>query len=287
MDIDDKNFIIEELSNYICFLKIEGIGKPYTTKKDICKVTIKNSNKIDKLRVYNLLSKKVENLFFNQIEEITVHDKDNKNIETSFKYIDKINSDINDCSLKYISRDELLNYYLKNEVYLVNSEKEIFDICKKFEFTIKDYEIKANTITNSKNLSIVWNNIIKLKIDENINELNEIKKEADKEDIEDIDSIIEMFKETLNDIDLKDCKNIIDIIDTYPPLLLPLPEELRSIKDKINNSSEDTLQAALSLVDDMTYNELKEIYDEISELKDNNYVVDTVINKIKSILDKN
>jgi hypothetical protein len=37
----------------------------------------------------------------------------------------------------------------------------------------------------------------------------------------------------------------------------------------------------------MTYNELKEIYDEISELKDNNYVVDTVINKIKSILDKN
>jgi hypothetical protein len=287
MDIDDKNFIIEELSNYICFLKIEGIGKTYTTKKDICKVTIKNSNKIDKLRVYNLLSKKVENLFFNQIEEITVHDKDNKNIETSFKYIDKINSDINDCSLKYISRDELLNYYLKNEVYLVNSEKEIFDICKKFEFTIKDYEIKANTITNSKNLSIVWNNIIKLKIDENINELNEIKKEADKEDIEDIDSIIEMFKETLNDIDLKDCKNIIDIIDTYPPLLLPLPEELRSIKDKINNSSEDTLQAALSLVDDMTYNELKEIYDEISELKDNNYVVDTVINKIKSILDKN
>jgi hypothetical protein len=287
MDIDDKNFIIEELSNYICFLKIEGIGKPYTTKKDICKVTIKNSNKIDKLRVYNLLSKKVENLFFNQIEEITVHDKDNKNIETSFKYIDKINSDINDCSLKYISRDELLNYYLKNEVYLVNSEKEIFDICKKFEFTIKDYEIKANTITNSKNLSIVWNNIIKLKIDENINELNEIKKEADKEDIEDIDSIIEMFKETLNDIYLKDCKNIIDIIDTYPPLLLPLPEELRSIKDKINNSSEDTLQAALSLVDDMTYNELKEIYDEISELKDNNYVVDTVINKIKSILDKN
>ena len=287
MEIHLKDVVIEELSNYICFLKIKGIGRPYTTKKDICKITLKNTNKTNKLRVYNLLSKKIENLFFDQIKEITVHDRDDKNIETSLKYIDKINSDINDCSLKYISKDELLNYYLKNEVYCIDSEQELFNICKKFEFTIKDYEIKANTITNSKNLTKVWNNIVKLKVDENISELNEIKKEADKEDIEDIDSIIEMFNETLDDIDLKDCKNLIDVIDTYPPLLLPLPEELRSIKDKINDQGNDTLQAALSLVEDMTYDELKEIYNEILEFKNNNYVVDLVIDKIKNKIDNN
>ena len=117
--------------------------------------------------------------------------------------------------------------------------------------------------------------------------MNEIKKEADEEDIEDINSIIEMFNETLNEIDLKDCKNLIDVIDTYPPLLLPLPDELRSIKDKINDGDGDTLQAALSLVESMTNDELKEIYDEILEFKDNNYVVDTVIDKIKNILNKN
>ena len=287
MEIHLKDVVIEELSNYICFLKIKGIGRPYTTKKDICKITLKNTNKTNKLKVYNLLTKKIENLFFEQIEEIIVHDKDDKNIETSIQYIDKINSDLDSCSFKYVSKDEILNYYLKNEIYLVAGEKAIFDICKKFEFTIRDYEIKANTIIISKNLTKVWNNIIKLKVDENINELNEIKKEADKEDIEDIDSIIEMFNETLDDIDLKGCKNLIDVIDTYPPLLLPLPDELRTIKDKINDDGKDTLQAALSLVETMTYDELKEIYNEILEFKDKNYVVDTVIDKIKSILDNN
>ncbi len=285
MDSETKNYTIKQLSNNICFLKIEGISKPYTTLKDICKITIKNTDKIDKLKVYNLLSKKIENISFSEIEEITAHGIDN-NIDINLGYIDKINSDLEDCSLEYISKDELLNYYLKNEVYLVNSEKEIFDICKKFEFTVRDYEIKANTISNKNNISKVWNKIVKHKIDENINELNEIKKESDEEDIEDINSIIEMFSETLNDIDLTDCKNLIDVIDTYPPLLLPLPDELTSIKDKINGNDDNTLDAALSLVETMTYDELKEIYDEISEIKDTNYVVTKVINKIKEILDK-
>lgn len=287
MEIHLKDVVIEELSNYICFLKIKGIGRPYTTKKDICKITLKNTNKTNKLRVYNLLTKKIENLLFEQIEEIIVHNKDDNNIETSIQYIDKINSDLDSCSFKYVSKDEILNYYLKNEIYLVAGEKAIFDICKKFEFTIRDYEIKANTITNSKNLTKVWNKIIKVEVDKNINELNEIKAEAGEEDLEDINSIIEMFNETLNDIDLSDCKNLFDVVDTYPPLLLPLPEELKIIKDKINDNGRDTLQAAISLVETMTIEELQEIYNEVSNLKDTNYVVNQVICKIKEILDKN
>jgi hypothetical protein len=286
MDSETKNYTIKQLSDNICFLKINGISKPYTTLKDVCKITLKNSDKIDKIKVYNILLKKIENISFSEIEEITIHGVDN-NIEINLGYIDKINSDLEDCSLEYISKDELLNYYLKNEVYLVNSEKEIFDVCKKFEFAVRDYEIKANIISNIDILKKVWNKIIKLKVDENINELNEIKNEADdKEDIEDIEDIIEMFNETLNEVDLTDCKNLIDVIDTYPPLLLPLPDELKSIKDKINSSDDSTLDAALSLVETMTYDELQEIYDEISEIKDTNYVVIKVIDKIKEILDK-
>ena len=56
MDNDTKNYTIEQLSNYICFLKIKEISKPYTTLKDVCKITLKNSDKIDKIKVYNLLS---------------------------------------------------------------------------------------------------------------------------------------------------------------------------------------------------------------------------------------
>jgi len=286
MDSVTKNYIVEQLSNNICFLKIEGISKPYTTFKDVCHITIKNTDKIDKIKVYNLLSKKVVNLFYDEIEEITIHEKDN-NIEINLGYINTINSDLNDCSLEYISKDELEDYYLKNEVYLVNSEKEIFDICKKFEFTIRDYEIKANTISNINNIKNVWNKIIKIKVDENINELNEIKNETDdEEDIEDIEDIIEMFNDTISEIDFSDCKNLIDIIDTYPPLLLPLPEELKSIKDLINCTNDSTLDAALLLVETMTFNELQEIYDEVSEIKDTNYVVTKVTDKIKEILGK-
>ena len=286
MDSETKNYTIKQLSNNICFLKIEGISKPYTTLKDICKITIENTDKIDKLKVYNLLSKKVVNIFYDEIEEITIHGVDN-NIEINLSYIDKINSDLEDCSLEYISKDELEEYYFKNEVYLVNSEKKLFDICKKFEFTVRDYEIKAKTISNIDNIRNVWNKIIKIKVDENINELNEIKNEAeDEEDVEDINSIIEMFNDTLTEIDLSDCKNLIDVIDTYPPLLLPLPDELKCIVDEINSSDDSTLDAALSLVKTMTYDELQEIYDEISEIKDTNYVVIKVIDKIKEILDK-
>tara|TARA_R110001592_G_scaffold197979_3_gene446094 strand:+ start:6265 stop:7137 length:873 start_codon:yes stop_codon:yes gene_type:complete len=287
MDNDTKNYTIEQLSNYICFLKIKEISKPYTTLKDVCKITLKNSDKIDKIKVYNLLSKKIENIYFSEIEEITVHGIDNNNIEINLGYIDTINSDLNDCSLEYISKDELEDYYLKNEVYLVNSEKNIFNICKKFEFTVRDYEIKANTISNVDNIQNVWRKTIKVKIDENVNELNEIKNEADdEEDIEDINSIIEMFNDTITEIDLSDCKNLIDVIDTYPPLLLPLPGEFSSIKDDINSFSDNTLDAALSLIKTMTFNELQEIYDEVSEIKDTNYVVTKVIYKIKEILDK-
>ena len=60
-------------------------------------------------------------------------------------------------------------------------------------------------------------------------------------------------------------ENLIDVIDTYPPLLLPLPGEFSSIKDDINSFSDNTLDAALSLIKTMTFNELQEIYDEVSE----------------------
>jgi len=95
-----------------------------------------------------------------------------------------------------------------------------------------------------------------------------------------------MFNDTITEIDLSDCKNLIDVIDTYPPLLLPLPGEFSSIKDDINSFSDNTLDAALSLIKTMTFNELQEIYDEVSEIKDTNYVITKVIDKIKEILDK-
>jgi hypothetical protein len=287
MDILDKKIIIENLSNYICFLNINGVNYPYTSKKEICNISIKNSTTRNKIKVFNLLSNKIEDILFEDVREITVYGKDVDNIELSIKYIDQIKSDVDSCCFDYVPREEILNFYLKNEVYLVNNEKEIFEICKKFKFTILDYEIKAQTISNIKNITNVWKEIIQEKITENIEELTNLKNETeDEEDIEDIDSIIEMFNDTISEIDLSDCKNLFDVIETYPPLLLPLPDSLKNIQNSLSRDNSYSLNEALKLVGTLTYDELKEIYNEVKDINEQSYITETVIDKIKNILDQ-
>jgi len=287
MDILDKKIIIENLSNYICFLNINGVNYPYTSKKEICNITIKNSTTRNKIKVFNLLSNKIEDILFEDVREITVYGKDVDNIELSTKYIDQIKSDVDSCCFDYVPREEILNYYLKNEVYLVNNEKEIFEICKKFKFTILDYEIKAQTISNIENITNVWKEIIQEKITENVEELNNLKNETeDEEDKEDIDSIIEMFNDTISEIDLSDCKNLFDVIETYPPLLLPLPDSLKNIQNSLSRDDSYSLNEALKLVEILTYDELKEIYNEVKDINEQSYITETVIDKIKNILDQ-
>lgn len=287
MDILDKKIIIENLSNYTCLLNINGINYPYTSKKEICNISIKNSTTRNKIKVFNLLSNKIEDILFEDVREITVYGKDVDNIELSTKYIDQIKSDVDSCCFDYVPREEILNYYLKNEVYLVNNEKEIFEICKKFKFTILDYEIKAQTISNIENITNVWKEIIQEKITENVEELNNLKNETeDEEDKEDIDSIIEMFNDTISEIDLSDCKNLFDVIETYPPLLLPLPDSLKNIQNSLNRDDSYSLNEALKLVETLTYDELKEIYNEVKDINEQSYITETVIDKIKNILDQ-
>lgn len=287
MDSLDKKIIIENLSNYICFLNINGVNYPYTTKKEICNISIKNTTTRNKFRVFNLLSNKMEDILFDNVYETTVYENNGDNIESSKKYIDQIKSDIGSCCFDYVSREEILKYYLKNEIYIVNSEKEIFEICKKFKFTILDYEIKAQTISNIENITNVWKEIIREKITDNVEELNNLKNETeDKEDIEDIDSIIEMFNDTVGEIDLSDCKNLFDVIETYPPLLLPLPDSLKSIQNSLNQGGSSSLNEALKLVETLTYDELEEIYNEVKGSSEQNYITRTVIDKIKTILDQ-
>jgi hypothetical protein len=287
MDILDKKIIIENLSDYICFLNINGVNYPYTSKKEICNISIKNSTTRNKIKVFNLLSNKIEDILFEDVHEITVYRKDVDNIELSTKYIDQIKSDVDSCCFDYVPREEILNYYLKNEVYLVNNEKEIFEICKKFKFTILDYEIKAQTISNIENITNVWKEIIQEKITENVEELNNLKNETeDEEDKEDIDSIIEMFNDTISEIDLSDCKNLFDVIETYPPLLLPLPDSLKNIQNSLSRDYSYSLNEALKLVETLTYDELKEIYNEVKDINKQSYITETVIDKIKNILDQ-
>jgi len=287
MDILDKKIIIENLSNYICFLNINGVNYPYTSKKEICNISIKNSTTRNRIKVFNLLSNKIEDILFEDVREITVYGKDVDNIELSTKYIDQIKSDVDSCCFDYVPREEILNYYLKNEVYLVNNEKEIFEICKKFKFTILDYEIKAQTISNIENITNVWKEIIQEKITENVEELNNLKNETeDEEDKEDIDSIIEMFNDTIIEIDLSDCKNLFDVIETYPPLLLPLPDSLKNIQNSLSRDDSYSLNEALKLVETLTYDELKEIYNEVKDINEQSYITETVIDKIKNILDQ-
>ena len=95
-----------------------------------------------------------------------------------------------------------------------------------------------------------------------------------------------MFNDTISEIDLSDCKNLFDVIETYPPLLSPLPDSLKSIQNSLNQGSSSSLNEALKLVETLTYDELKEVYNEVNGIGEQNYITETVINKIKNILDQ-
>lgn len=278
-----KQNIVDAIDNFICFINVDGAPRPYTANKNICKTEIKNNITQPFFSVYDILKEEIVNIEFENVLDLKYDTDDAKTDE----WIKTIKMDLQNCCFDYKSRDEIEKNYFENEAYHVNAEKKIFNICKLFKFTINDYDIKADTISNVENITKAWKSIIAEKTNENILELNELKKDcSDEDDLEDIDSIIEMFESASDEVDLSDCKNLNDILETYPPLLLPLPDSLKVIRDTLNDSNGESLEQALNLVDTMTYDELQEIYNETQNIVRPNPVVKKVISKIKDILDQ-
>jgi hypothetical protein len=174
-----------------------------------------------------------------------------------------------------VSFTQIYNSYVKTifiDIYNIENTL-ILDFLSRTKFALTHNDFVLPVVPEHRKQSVInlCKSIISSKLDEILSELNTIKQSSDDtEDIADIDTIIQMYEDTVNEIDYTSCKSLIDYFNVYPPLLLPRPKEIDILLDefgKIHGQSDDYVEF-MSIVDDLlTHNEIKELLDELNALQ--------------------
>lgn len=283
-----KNKLLKDLSKYYCRLELKDYIIVCTRIK---KYNVIDSDDNEYISFYNLITNKCEKI---KISEILTHSINNlkiiENIKTEDNFIKK-------CKLFYKKAkennitDEVFNKLVMNKIVINNDCQKL--ICD-FNFSV-DANILIGENIPDKNMEDVKNSFYGLvdeKINENKNELNQLKKDCEtEEDMEDINQIIEMFDDCKEEMCFENAKTLKDIVDEWPPLLLPLPEylekfskidipgdkaltELQQFTDLIENIDADTVFEFIKILDDnketldtAVYNEYKEVLDTVYHKK--------------------
>lgn len=209
-----KDFLLKELSQGIINITFtDNLQVPYTTLSR----NITQSDDIKTVKVYNLITEKTEDLSIKNIASWCVDELCNNN------YIEECKKDLDG-----IDEENAYKFYFN----IITKQYKLFDSLKLFKFCLSPKEFISNHMSNQQ-LNIIkgpFINLVKFKINEIAVELDEIAATSEDDDLEDIKTIKEMFEECVSDIDFCNVKNITDLIDCWPPLLLPLPESLENIK---------------------------------------------------------
>ena len=266
-----KEKLYKDASKYIIRVKIKDNVIPYTRIKSY---NIVDSKSDECIALYNLITDKCDEVSFEDIISYTISNLnivENIKIDTGFK--DHCKKYYKICLEKNISEEVFYNLFLNKFIVDNNLQDTILE----FNFQLDLDSITNNTLSEDSKESIkeAFINIVKNRCNESKNELNLIKKDCeDEDDIEDIDSIIEMFDDSVDSINLDEVKNLSDLLDNWPPLLLPLPDSLEKLKrlrfivvnenDKFTKLNE--MKSIIGCINDV--NLLKEFKDILSSEKD-------------------
>tara|TARA_R110000782_G_scaffold87840_1_gene169880 strand:- start:14459 stop:15307 length:849 start_codon:yes stop_codon:yes gene_type:complete len=209
-----KDFLLKELSQGIINITFtDNLQVPYTTLSR----NITQLDDIETVKVYNLITEKPEDLLIKNISSWCVDELCNNN------YIEECKKDLDG-----IDEESAYKFYFN----IITKQYKLFDSLKLFKFCLSPEEFISNHMSNQQ-LNVIKSpfiNLVKFKINEIAVELDEIATTSEDDDLEDIKTIKEMFEECVSDIDFSNVKNITDLIDCWPPLLLPLPDSLENIK---------------------------------------------------------
>ena len=224
-----KDSILEELAKGIVNINYsDNTSIPYTTSS---KYNVTQTGDYEKVNVYNLITDEIVCLCLKNI--ITYTTSSDKCTES---YITQCKKDLE--SVDEDNKDISYKYYFDN----LTQKYNLFSSLKLFNFCIPPNEYISN-ILNDQQLEIIkaqFINLVKEVIDENVAELDEISKHSENDDLEDINTIKEMFTDCIDEIDFSNVKKISDLIDCWPPLLLPLPEVLEAVKQCLKSSANHT-----------------------------------------------
>tara|TARA_E500000318_G_scaffold111377_1_gene129749 strand:- start:769 stop:1656 length:888 start_codon:yes stop_codon:yes gene_type:complete len=284
--MSDKIFInklLEKGSVYILRVKkIDNSIGIYTLMNRYGVIQPDNNEYIS---LYNLITEKKDDIKITDIESYSISNQNIvENVKSEYGYIQYCKKIFSKCKNKKIPIKNFYKNFMNSFAIDMGVQHAVCDL----NFLLDENMIRGENIPNESMQGIKnsFYDLVDEKIKENVNELLQLKEECEtEEDIEDIDEIITMFKFCKEEICFENVKNIKDILNEWPPLLLPLPNALDKLLDLKIPEEEDKTQFE-QFTDLIKTIDAEILFDFIKILEDNKENLDlTVYNEYKSALD--
>lgn len=225
--------LIEDLQTKVVFINYlqhasaaELTRKPFTCHPETAGV-IEPSDHPDYINVYDIMLQKQVRLKLDLIATFNTHyhDDEQTHLKHAKFFLDKYRHDLSKAETTDVTDD------VKQDIYFTYGDC-VFHLCRFLDFQIPPNDINENNLSDEQ-MSVArdcWMNIIRKYRNKQLVELDEvelqIKESGDVEEMEDIDMIKQMFRDIPQEADLTQYKTLKDLIGYWPPLLLPLPEDL-------------------------------------------------------------
>ena len=278
------NKLIKDTSRYFCRVKIGNSLIPYTRLK---KFNVVDDDNDENITLYNLITSKCDTIKKSTITSYTiVNQKITDNIKNETSFVNRCKNYYTKAKEKGISDIDFFEKQMNENIINNNLQEAIID----FDFIIDHNDIINNVLSIEKINAVkkVFQGIVSKAVEDNKQELFNLIKESDnEEDKEDINSIIEMFDECIEEIDFEDVKTLTELIDCWPPLLMPLPESIEKIK-KIKFFTQNNKTKLEEFKDIINNIEDKSVIQEFIEIldKEKDSIPVDEFNKYKAILNE-
>ena len=279
------NKLLKDTSKYHCLLKIGDSVIPYTRLKNY---NVQNSDDEEYINLYNLITDKSDKILKSEIISYDIKElKIVENIKRGSAFIKQCKFYYDKAKEKNISSDSFFKILMNETIIKHELQETLFD----FDFAIDHNDIINNVLSEEKRNIIIeaYIKMIDRAANDSKEELYELRKSCETdEDKEDIDAIVEMFDECKEEIELEDVKTLTDLIDCWPPLLMPAPESILKIQE-------------VDILRDNGMTKLEEFKEIINSIKDKSVIQDFIkmideekgnihesqYNEYKAILDEN
>ena len=268
--------------NMLRIKKVDNSVIPYTC---MAKYNVIQTENPDYVSLHNLITGKNENINVDEIDSFIIkHENVAENVKHEYTFAQY-------CSKAYELFKETklpVKTFYKNFMNDIVIEHNIQQAIIDFNFLINEDILKGKKIGEKllEDIKKSFYNIVDKKIVENKKELLQLKDECEsKEDEEDIDEIIDMFDSCKEEICLENAITISDILNEWPPLLLPLPDSLDKLLNlKIVEVEEKTkLEEFKDLITNLDSNMLYEFIQILDNAKEK--LDESIYNEYKSVLD--
>ena len=277
-----KKLISEASNNMLRVIKYDNTVIPYSS---LPKYNVTQTEDEKYITLYNLITDKIEDIKIEDIKFYTLTDTlIHNNIKNEFKFVNSCKK-----AFQQFKKTGLpIEIFYKNYMNSVVIDYELQEAVCSFDFLLSEDIITGKSIPKKSitKLKKTFFKLIDKKLDENKNELIKLKNECDsEEDEEDINQILELFDSCKDDISFENVNTIADILNQWPPLLLPLPDNLDKLLN-ITITKIEKITKLEQLADLITNLDSKMIYSFI-EILDNakEQLEDSVYKEYRKILD--